>query len=65
MSLKTVVLASDASMADVMRRFRQQPGAKILRARHIRGDRFPEGAWSIQFIGETPNLDGLIREQHP
>lgn len=65
MSLQTVSLRPDTSMIEVMRRFRAQPAATILRAKHTRGRDGANDFWRLQFIGPQPQIADLLHEEEP
>lgn len=60
MNLQTISLLPDTSMIEVMRRFRRQPEAKVLRAIHSHGVDGGKPHWRIQFIGQMPDVADLI-----
>lgn len=62
MTLQTVALKPETSMIEVMRRFRREPEATVLRAKHSRGVDGGAPHWRVQFIGAMPDLADLLQE---
>lgn len=57
--MQTVQLFPEVSMSEVMMRFHNSPGTRVVRAFQPRTEGSTAPTWRIQFMGPRPDLSGL------